>query len=36
MGGRDPEIELLGPIQQLLDQFKSAKVLSRYLNTKQS
>lgn len=29
MGELDPDAELFGPLQQLLEQFKSAKALSR-------
>lgn len=31
MGGYDPESELFEPLQKLLDQCKSAKVLSKYV-----
>lgn len=32
MSGYDPETELFGPLQKLLDQCKGAKVLSRYIH----
>lgn len=33
MGGYDPNTDLFEPLQKLLDQCKSAKVLSKYATT---